>query len=598
MPKSRSPPPSCGPPGFPLRVVSPGGPLHPATGTDRAGPDVARELATVPVNLVIRDLVSFRQVPQGTDKRAVRKMAHSRLNRLAFLGIFLVSGMILAAVAIPPLPPDATGQQEDRLGDREPLRPPADPDEQLFVDWPDPQATLFVTGRQNGYLEPCGCTGLDNQKGGMMRRHTLYSELQERGWNPIGLDLGNQVRRYGRQASLKMVTSYESLGFDMQYQAIGFGPDDLKLPAIELMAAMTNSGLSTENFVAANVTVYDAGFTSRYRVLPNGEMRIGVTMILDDEYLASITPDKDIRLTPAGEALAAIAEPLQAEQCDRNVLLAFASLEKCREFARQYPWFDVIVSGGVDGEPTREPEVLESSDGQTTWLIQTGYKGMYVGVVGFFDDPETPMRYQRVPLDARFEDSEAIKVRFLRYQRQMEALGLEGLDIRPATHASGRTYVGSEVCADCHDHAYEVWREGIDGLGGPHFRATLDLTDPGERTWVQRHHDPECLSCHVTGWNPQQFYPWDSGYLELADEALHGNGCENCHGPGSHHVAAENGELDVDEPTRTGYLKEMIVTLEEARTSLCFECHDMDNSPDFHKDGAFEKYWKQIEHYE
>jgi len=28
----------------------------------------------------------------------------------------------------------------------------------------------------------------------------------------------------------------------------------------------------------------------------------------------------------------------------------------------------------------------------------------------------------------------------------------------------------------------------------------------------------------------------------------------------------------------------------------CIECHDEDNSPDFHKDGAFEKYWKEIEH--
>jgi hypothetical protein len=26
------------------------------------------------------------------------------------------------------------------------------------------------------------------------------------------------------------------------------------------------------------------------------------------------------------------------------------------------------------------------------------------------------------------------------------------------------------------------------------------------------------------------------------------------------------------------------------------ECHDLDNSPDFHAAGAFEKYWKEIEH--
>src|SRR5687767_14908328 len=43
----------------------------------------------------------------------------------------------------------------------------------LVPDWPKPKAALFLTGRQNGYLEPCGCTGLANQKGGLARRHTL-----------------------------------------------------------------------------------------------------------------------------------------------------------------------------------------------------------------------------------------------------------------------------------------------------------------------------------------------------------------------------------------------------------------------------------------
>jgi hypothetical protein len=29
----------------------------------------------------------------------------------------------------------------------------------------------------------------------------------------------------------------------------------------------------------------------------------------------------------------------------------------------------------------------------------------------------------------------------------------------------------------------------------------------------------------------------------------------------------------------------------------CMECHDIDNSPDFHKDGAFQAYWERIKHY-
>ncbi len=29
----------------------------------------------------------------------------------------------------------------------------------IAEDWPKPQALLFITGQQHGYIEPCGCTG-------------------------------------------------------------------------------------------------------------------------------------------------------------------------------------------------------------------------------------------------------------------------------------------------------------------------------------------------------------------------------------------------------------------------------------------------------
>ena len=37
----------------------------------------------------------------------------------------------------------------------------------IFVDWPQPQLALVFSGEMDGYLEPCGCAGLENQKGGL-----------------------------------------------------------------------------------------------------------------------------------------------------------------------------------------------------------------------------------------------------------------------------------------------------------------------------------------------------------------------------------------------------------------------------------------------
>ena len=132
----------------------------------------------------------------------------------------------------------------------------------------------------------------------------------------------------------------------------------------------------------------------------------------------------------------------------------------------------------------------------------------------------------------------------------------------------------------------------------PHHEATHSIAHPNERSEISRHHDPECLSCHVTGWNAQNYFPYESGYLDLkASEHLLGNGCENCHGPGSAHVAAENGEGDYTDAELLALQKEMRLPLARAR-DRCLQCHDLDNDPDFQEEGAFEEYWKQIEHYE
>ena len=104
-----------------------------------------------------------------------------------------------------------------------------------MADWPKPEALLVITGRQHGYLEPCGCTGLDRQKGGLARRYTLIEQLKEKGWPILAIDAGNQVRRFGRQAEVKLQQTVNALK-QMDYQAVGFGPDDLRLGVGELLS--------------------------------------------------------------------------------------------------------------------------------------------------------------------------------------------------------------------------------------------------------------------------------------------------------------------------------------------------------------------------
>ncbi len=456
---------------------------------------------------------------------------------------------------------------------------------ELYEGWGQPELVLFVTGQQKGYIEPCGCAGLANQKGGLARRHTLVRQLKAKGWPLVVLDAGNQVRRFGRQAELKFQITVEGLK-TIGYDAIGFGEHDLGLSVGEVAAATMAMDDQGSPFVCANAAVLDRSLTPRFHILDAGGKKIGVTSVLGTAEQKEVTSG-EIVLQPVVESLKEVVPQLTEAKCDLYVLLAHASLDESRQLARQFPEFDVIVSSGGLGDPTYEPEAIE---GSKAILVQVGVKGMFAGVIGVFADAERRLRYQRVPLDASYADSPEMLDLLKAYQDQLKITGLEGLGVKPLPHASGNKFVGSQACADCHTKAFAIWQET------PHAHATDTLVHPGERSHIERHFDPECLSCHVTGWNPQNFFPYQSGYLSLEETpALVANGCENCHGPGSAHVAAELGDVEATDEMLKTLRSAMRLPLNKAEEK-CRECHDLDNDPDFHKEGAFDKYWPKVEH--
>jgi tRNA-binding EMAP/Myf-like protein len=452
-----------------------------------------------------------------------------------------------------------------------------------WQDWSNPDCVLAVSGQQYGYIEPCGCTGLANQKGGMMRRYTLLEQVRSRGWEVLPVDAGNQVRRTGRQAAIKFQTAVKGLS-EMQYRTVGFGPDDLKLGASELLSVAGDDGESTSPFVTANVELLAPGLVPVYNKQEVNGRSIGITTAIDPQSIKGAIDD-GIIVSPLRERVAETLTQMKADGCQTNVLLLFGNVEAAETLAREVPGFDLIVAAQTNGEPHYEAELIEGTE---TRLVKTGDKGMYIGLIGLFPDNE--IKYSRVALDDQFEDARPILDLMASYQEQLRALDLSGLQVKPLPHPSGNEYVGTERCGECHTTAYEIWQ------GTPHAEATEDIVHPGERSEIPRHFDPECLSCHVTGWNPQGFHPYTTGYLSLeASPALTGSGCENCHGPGRAHAEAEEGGDYTEEEIQR--LRESVrLLLADARTK-CLECHDLDNSPDFHLDGAFEEYWSQVEHY-
>ena len=79
----------------------------------------------------------------------------------------------------------------------------------IFVDWKKPKAAILLSGLLDGYIEPCGCAGLENQKGGLNRRMDLVENLKAKGWPLAAVDLGGKVRRFGPQAAIKYQVAIE-----------------------------------------------------------------------------------------------------------------------------------------------------------------------------------------------------------------------------------------------------------------------------------------------------------------------------------------------------------------------------------------------------
>lgn len=474
-----------------------------------------------------------------------------------------------------------------------------------FLKWPDPAAVLVLTGDQHGYLEPCGCS--ERQAGGMARRSDLFNQLRARDWPVAGLDLGGTIKRTRFQTKLKFAAILDALRM-MDYRGLGLAPEELRLGPAELIAkhVMPADGSPGLAFLGTNEVFFGfpglEGGPKDHLVLELDGLKIGVAMVVGKSDQQGLFPEggsTEVTFTPPGEALSKAAAEFETAKTDVNVLLSSASREESRELAKAFPQFDVVLSGGGPEDPNGIPEEIGEN-----LMVTVGQKGKYAGVLAIYQDQdgEPSLKYELVELSQEhFAHDDAMDAIMRDYQQSLQDnLAQVFADMPEGFPEKPGEYVGAARCGECHTQAYAKWQTTAHANA---YHSLIEGREHFEGTWVPRTHDPECLACHVTGWNPQEVFPYVSGFLpeELARaegsperyHLLKGQQCENCHGPGSIHSEAmskwlENPKSIPREEFQTAR-SAMSVTLEE---SLCVKCHDLENSPDFN----FEEYWKKIDH--
>lgn len=482
----------------------------------------------------------------------------------------------------------AAGKSDFAANDVQP-KPPEPP----LHDWEKPKVAFILTGEQNGYIEPCGCS--ENQLGGYMRRATLIDQLQDRGWKVAGFELGGMVKRTRRQSEIKWEAMLSGLK-SMNYKTVGIGPSEIRLGADYLLVQASNEVTKKDGltFISANVVLFESpglGIQTHKLVEVDG-VKVAVTSIVGDDIRNSIFPEGakvDVATTAPMTALKPVVAAIEKLGADLHVLMSFSSIDESTALAKAYPLFDLIVSSGGPEDPDGKPQMVGN-----TMLVTVGRKGKHTGVVGYYPVAEkSKLKFGLVTLDEqRFKDSKRIVEFMKQYQERLLTEKLAGTE--PAiAHPSGAKFMGAASCKECHERTYEKW------LSTGHAKAFESLKHPraGQPDYgITRIYDAECIACHVTGWDPQNVVRFESGFLnaEFSEgkqakeraKLLEGQQCESCHGPASRHIDLINaGEEEAA-------LKEVRITKAEARDKTCYACHDLDNSPKF----DFDKYWELVKH--
>jgi len=141
----------------------------------------------------------------------------------------------------------------------------------------------------------------------------------------------------------------------------------------------------------------------------------------------------------------------------------------------------------------------------------------------------------------------------------------------PAANVEGASYVGTGKCKMCHVKEYKSWQATAHAKALETLRTASaekvaeQAAKLGVKVSGAADQAKECLSCHVAGHGqPGGFPAADS----LKTASLSGVTCENCHGPGSKHVAAAK---EAKKAAINASLGE----------SLCRDCHTPVMSPKF-----------------
>jgi hypothetical protein len=320
-----------------------------------------------------------------------------------------------------------------------------------------------------------------------------------------------------------------------------------------------------------------------------GRPRVGYFGLIGDSVIDMAKQrNPTLKFASAREIFPEAVKPFLDAKPVLRVLLFQGTSEEAKQFLEANPKIFQIVLCRSDADVA---PLLPIKDESGTWIIMVGHRGKDVGVVAYRHGQ--PLRYRLEELIEELElpDNKTNPTREVMKEYVWGVYRNNYLkDVPKIAHPlqlqdvmQNAEFVGSAKCIACHATAHATWSnsqhshawETLVKYGRP--IAEVRQKDMSSKL-IGRQFDPDCVSCHVTG------FGYKGGFIDQEKTPhLFGNGCENCHGPASLHLT---------QPTSGQFSKplHMDITAKETENK-CRKCHDLDNDPHFDM-----KKWEKIKH--
>jgi len=405
---------------------------------------------------------------------------------------------------------------------------------------------VIYSGNLLAELKPCGCAKEEDQ-GGIERRMQYLHEIRKDNPNLLLVDTGDHFKEPTRQGKLKAETLLKATE-KMKYDAVALGERDLVYGSQFLKKYSIP-------FISSNIELGKLALEkSKIKKLQNG-LKIAILSIVDPSlfYLKNHPglkiPDPDQMLSQE------ISRIRNSNSIDFLVLLTHMEKEKSLKYLKKNG-VDLIINGHI----FNETDIVDMKPVQKTdkIFLQASPRGQKMGELRLIIDEagKISFKHRMVRLDSSIKNDPKMVKLYESYNEKIEAMFFEGLAAK-RNKDKVSVYAGDTICKNCHKTAHEKWSSSR------HSKAYKTLRK------INKAFDPECLPCHVVGYNKP------GGFIsELDTPELENVQCEVCHGTGKKHASAP----------KSGFGKQA--------KKACNKCHVKNHSPRF----DYTQYWPKIKH--